>query len=244
MRSEVEIIKDIENDNWWFKSRNEFINFIIDKSSVRKNKITINLGCGTNYLITQLHNYKMYGVDNNLDLDIYQNKLIIADASKLPFKNSSISTILLFDVMEHIKDDTTLVREINRILAKNGNMLLSIPAFRFLWGQEDVLAQHYRRYTKRGLKKLFYNYFHIKQIYYWNFSIFFPLIFLKLVERKISPKLSEVKNIDLIYSRKFIDQNKLLNKLLYNLLKIENYFIKKGFKFPFGITIFMNLVKK
>lgn len=88
--------------------------------------------------------------------------------------NSTLQTakfhpnIGLFDVIEHIKDDVEFLREINRILDNEGTLFITVPAFDLLWSQNDMNAQHFRRYTlksfssmaaKAGFKTIYSTYF-------------------------------------------------------------------------------------
>ncbi len=56
-----------------------------------------------------------------------------------------------FDVLEHVDDDKRLLREFRRILKRNRFLFLTVPACRFLWGGEDLVSQHKRRYGKGEL---------------------------------------------------------------------------------------------
>ena len=57
----------------------------------------------------------------------------------------------LFDVLEHIEDDTGFLRRVNEVLAPGGRVYLTVPARQFLWSTEDTAAGHYRRYSPATL---------------------------------------------------------------------------------------------
>ena len=62
--------------------------------------------------------------------------------------------ITMFEVLEHIKDDRNALKKINSLLKEGGMFLLSVPAEAKLWGPNDILAGHIRRYEKKELISL------------------------------------------------------------------------------------------
>lgn len=60
-----------------------------------------------------------------------------------------------FDVIEHLKDASAFLAEVHRVLKPGGTMIVTVPAFSWLWGDEDDVAGHYRRYRKASLKLQF-----------------------------------------------------------------------------------------
>ncbi|NHC48152.1 class I SAM-dependent methyltransferase [Cytophagaceae bacterium 50A-KIRBA] len=73
---------------------------------------------------------------------------IIIPDSILPFENSSFDVILVFDVLEHIKNDLFFLSECNRILTNDGILVASIP---FMYRYHEI-PYDFRRYTPSGLK--------------------------------------------------------------------------------------------
>jgi len=55
--------------------------------------------------------------------------------------------LLMMDVLEHVDDDTGLLREYTDRMAPGGRVLITVPAFQFLWSGHDVFLEHRRRYT-------------------------------------------------------------------------------------------------
>lgn len=73
---------------------------------------------------------------------------IFGDAQALPFKSSSVETVLLFEVLEHLPDPARALRESHRVLKDGGHLLLSVP---FLHPIHDSPFD-FRRFTKHGLE--------------------------------------------------------------------------------------------
>ncbi len=77
----------------------------------------------------------------------------VADATRLPLAARAFDTALALDVLEHTDDDA-VVREIARVLKPGGRLLVTVPAFQFLWSARDEDAGHRRRYSRRGIVAL------------------------------------------------------------------------------------------
>lgn len=73
---------------------------------------------------------------------------VFADGAALPFVDGCIDTVLLLEVMEHVRDAHAVLNEITRVLKPGGVLLLSIP---FLYPLHDA-PHDYRRYTAPGLE--------------------------------------------------------------------------------------------
>jgi len=61
--------------------------------------------------------------------------------------NSDADTVLLMDVLEHVDDDTGLLREYVQNAAPGTRFLITVPAFMWMWSGHDVFLEHRRRYT-------------------------------------------------------------------------------------------------
>ena len=52
------------------------------------------------------------------------------------------------DILEHLDDDAKGISEFYRVLSKGGMLILTVPAFKFLWGIQDEVTAHKRRYSR------------------------------------------------------------------------------------------------
>ena len=76
------------------------------------------------------------------------------DATLLPFSDASFDAVFIFDVLGHIDGDNVVAEEIRRVLRPGGALLITVPAFMFLFGHQDRMSDHKRRYHRRTLVKL------------------------------------------------------------------------------------------
>jgi SAM-dependent methyltransferase len=77
-------------------------------------------------------------------------ELVQMDAHHIPFERE-FDVIGAFDVLEHIDDDESVLREMNRALAIGGGIVITVPQHAWLWSQFDEACGHRRRYTRQGL---------------------------------------------------------------------------------------------
>jgi SAM-dependent methyltransferase len=73
------------------------------------------------------------------------------DLTRLPFPDGSLDLVLALDVLEHLDDDRAGLAEIARTLRPGARAVLAVPALQSLWGLQDELAHHRRRYRRPAL---------------------------------------------------------------------------------------------
>lgn len=168
------VYEEIEENSFWFKQRNKFLIEAIKKFA-SKPKLFADVGGGNGFTAREIqrHGFETiliepgkFGIESAKKRGV--THLINSSLHVADFRNEVFQNIGLFDVVEHIKDDVTFLKEINRILTVDGVVFVTVPAFEGLWSQNDDNAQHYRRYTlstfsamakKAGLKTIYSTYF-------------------------------------------------------------------------------------
>lgn len=126
------------------------------------------------------------------------------------------------NVLEHIKDDLSTLKQINFILKDKGYLLIYVPAFQILYSDLDQRVGHYRRYSKRGLgERLLHAGFDVKNIYFSDSLGFIAWLYLKI--RTIGSQQQE-KNMWL-YDKYIFPLSKLLDALGCRYLFGKNLFV-------------------
>src|SRR6266487_819206 len=76
------------------------------------------------------------------------------------------------ETLEHLDDDAAAVREIGRIVKKDGTCVATVPALRSLWSASDDYYEHRRRYSRGELSALFVRAgMSIESARYWGFPV-------------------------------------------------------------------------
>ncbi len=227
-------IKNFSN-HWWFQARKKIIENIIDKNFRKKLNI-LDFGSGSGVNIQMLSRFGFVNIyephsktRHYLKLK-YKNKKKFKVIGKL--KKRKFDLIILADVLEHIKYDKKKLNELGQNLSKNGYILITVPAYKFLFSVKDKELGHYRRYNRNQILKLFEN-FHIIKITYFNFLLFLP-ISLSIIYYKIL-NINFIKKVE-------SSPNFLVNKLLFLIFMIEKKLIQ-FLNLPFGVSL-LGLFKK
>lgn len=156
------------------------------------NSNVLDIGCGIGDLLSALQSKgtPCHGIDRSIfALLVARSKvkdadLILADARFLPYRSNSYGVVLCSEVLEHIRREDQVVKEIQRVLAKCGVTIVTVPQGEQHWTEEDLEDGHLRRYTKMHLAKMFESTgFKIDELICWGFPM--AVIFRKLVSTPI-----------------------------------------------------------
>jgi SAM-dependent methyltransferase len=92
--------------------------------------------------------------------------------------------ICLFDVLEHVAEDEAALRAVRNLLAPDGRVVITVPAFERLWGLHDEQMHHQRRYERAELAaKLQRTGFAVTQLSYCNMFLFPAALAMRLIDR-------------------------------------------------------------
>lgn len=231
---------ELEDKHWWHINKRKLVEFFIRKNLQNKTDNILDVGCGTGKNIESLStNWECWGIDVSPEAIAFCKKrgiktVIKGSLAKIPFPKQSFSGITVLDVLEHV-DDTEALQEIYRVLKKNGIVIITVPAFSWLWSRWDEVLQHKRRYTKKTLQKILQeNKFKILKISYIYSFLILPAFFIR-----------QVKNILFkdSYPSDFKLSSPVINYLFACICKIENFFITFA-NLPFGASLIAVAYKK
>jgi len=231
----------IEQDSFWFSHRNRVIGSTIDKLGL--DSCLCDIGAGNGAVSAFLNNKSLntvalepseLGAKNCLKRGI--EPVVGSFLTDLSLPSGSIELIGSFDVIEHLEDPSKLLNECRRVLRPGGIMLVTVPAFRWLWSQTDSYAGHFTRYDKKSLSNLFkQNGFTEKYSTYFFSPLVLPVWIMRVLHDTLHRKSDEAimrrSTNHLVGLR-----SKTINNLLKGVLKIEEYFLS-FFSIPFGTSL-------
>nr|MBA4405425.1 hypothetical protein [Nanoarchaeum sp.] len=226
-----EVYSKFEKDFWYIKSRQDLLERIIKKYFKNKKDLKIlDAGCGTGFNFKALSKFgEVHGVDlSNTALEeckkLDYKSLELKDINSLGYENH-FDLIVAIELIEHIDNDGETINNFKKYLKEDGILIITTPAFKFLWSKDDELAMHKRRYSKKRLKKIINaSGLKIKYLSYRYFLFFLPASLIFLIQKNRKKKKNSLE-----YTPKWT------NKILLNYMKFENWIISKGAKFPIGI---------
>src|SRR4030095_11476569 len=150
------ILYQVEEKHGWYVGRRRIIQSLVERICATLNKPNpriLDVGCGTGANLKMLAGYgKAEGVDISPQAVEFCGQrgfdsVKLGAAEQLPYDDDSFELVTALDVIEHLDDDVAGLREMRRILRRDGRLLLFVPAFMFLWGVQDDVSNHRRRYT-------------------------------------------------------------------------------------------------
>ena len=192
MRPSTRSYFEIEGRHWWFLGRRRlFLRLIEDRFGARRPIDMLDFGCGTGAFLEHLERFgAVSAVDSDASAVAFchtrgrtEVQLVPADAP-LPFPDASFDLATTLDVVEHIDDDVAALAELRRVLRPDGVLLVAVPAFMFLWGKQDEVSHHKRRYTARTLRAALHHAgFAVERTSYFNTLLFPPIAAVRVGRR-------------------------------------------------------------
>lgn len=158
-RSVYDRMNDLESRHWWFTARRAIIASLIDKQLRGKSDVDIlEAGCGSGGNLAMLCTF---GNVDAFEFDEGARRAAIEKSgirvvhgalpNGLPKTDKTYDLIGLFDVLEHIEEDTASLVSLAQRLNETGQILVTVPAFPFMWSGHDERHHHFRRYTHASL---------------------------------------------------------------------------------------------
>ncbi|MCG9879102.1 MAG: class I SAM-dependent methyltransferase, partial [Bacteroidia bacterium] len=166
------------------------------------------------------------------------NHVVCSTLEEAEFKKETLPSVGLFDVVEHIENDLAFLQLIHEYMQTKGKVFITVPAFQFLWSNEDVDAGHYRRYSIAQLSKTLEQ-AGFKVVYSsYIFSILPIAVFLF---RSLPSKLGFNKNSNDVSKHKNEHQEKpgLINSILQKIWQYEVNSIAAAKKIGIGGSCFI-----
>ncbi|MCD4679938.1 MAG: class I SAM-dependent methyltransferase [Bacteroidales bacterium] len=232
-----------EKEYWWFVERRKTIIMLIKEIS--RNSRILEVGCSSGVLLNELKK-SGFASENLLGIDISEKAVeavkknvhcnsIVMDAQHLEFPDESFDIIIASDCLEHLESDENALNNWFNVLKKGGQLLVFVPAFKFLWSYHDEINKHFRRYTSKELQVKLQNAgFNLIKTGYWNFSLFFPTLMIRLINN-IAFRIFKLKRHSKSGDLKSL--NPFINKLLIKLLHTETVLLRY-IRFPLGVSTF------
>ena len=229
------ILFRVEQSHWWHIGRRRilatFVESICAQVKDRRPRI-LDVGCGTGANLLMLSKYgDAEGVDVSEDALTFchergLDKVKLGAAEELPYDDGTFDLVTAFDVVEHIDDDLAGLKEMRRVLRPGGHVLLFVPTFMFLWGLQDDVSHHRRRYRLSELRRVLEHAgFEIERTTYANITFFLPILLIRKLMRLTGIKAASENNINV----------PAFNGVLGQLFGAEGWILRYT-NLPFGVS--------
>lgn len=228
-----DFIKNSQEHHWWFVGRKKIIEKILLLYYPQKIQEALDIGSGYGAMVTSLKliSEQVDAIEPLLESKEELQKIGVREVltiSSFPNikLNKKYNLISMFDVLEHIKDHEKALQTVKELLVKpGGRIILTVPAYNWLWSSHDVANHHFRRYTKKELINLLITngYKNIQVSYFMTFL--FPIALLQRILMKWNLKTEEYKSL-----------NPILNFFLKIIFSSEAHWIQY-FPYIYGLSV-------
>ena len=225
-----------EDRHWWYRGRRTVLEGVIDGLGLPPRARILDAGCGSGRNMVELaRRGTVVGVELSqtsvaLARARHVGEVIEGSVLELPFEEASFDLIVSLDVIEHLEDDLSALRGFRRTIADGGALLVTVPAYQWLWSGHDEINYHHRRYTRRSLQDVAERAgWSQARTTYFN-SLLLPVAIMLRVLDRVNTKTTE-SSLDLWVPPE------PLNWLLERPLALEAGLIRRGGRIPAGLSL-------
>jgi len=236
--TEFDKMFEVEETNWWYRGRRHLVTGWIERHHAEKGPLRmLDVACATGMSFRFLSRFgSVRGVDISEEtIRLCRrrgiDRIVLGDAMRLPFADASFDVVLALDALEHFEDDAAAIAEIRRVARPDALVLITTPAFMFLWSPHDEAYHHVRRYTKPQLgERLRAGGLALQKLSYYSMALLPPVY----VMRKARALLSRGRPA---HSDFFLSLPRPVEAGLFALMRTE-LALMKAVDLPFGVSLF------
>ena len=227
---------EIEDRHWWFRARRQIVASVISDLRLPSTVKILEVGCGTGGNLRML---SRFGDVSALEMDDAARAIAQSKAGSLieiraghcpeniPYEPASFDVICMLDVLEHVERDAETLVAIGKLLKPGGTVVLTVPAYQWMFGPHDEFLHHKRRYASSGLRKLVVSAgLTVRRLTYFN-TVLFPIAAIVRLKSRLMP--AQVRQNE-------TTPPKVLNWILQSVFSSERHFISR-MNFPFGLSL-------
>jgi SAM-dependent methyltransferase len=233
-----EVEAQVERDHWWFRGRRRLLARLIDKlePALPAGARVLDVGCGTgaNGPVLAEAGRTAYGIDMSpVPLGLAGTgerghaARLRGDAGHLPFADKSFDMVVALDVLEHIADDAAAAGELLRVLRPGGVLIAFVPALQWLWGLQDDVSHHLRRYHRPQFGALLGAAgFSVERLTYFNTLLLPPIAAARFAMKVRPPAIASENQVG----------GPLANRILGQIFALETPWLSR-FDLPIGVSL-------
>ena len=235
---------EVERSHWWFRARRRILKGLLDVGiDWRTVRRVLEIGAGSGANLAELYppEVELTGIEpDESAADLARERGIatihtgvLEEAPRLLGDGHPFDVVALYDVLEHVEDDRAALRMLHRLVRPEGWLVLSVPAYQWLWSRHDEVNHHFRRYTRGGLvDRISRAGFEVQTATYFNSILFPALASIRLLDRLRPRRSGGADGAGLTIP------GAGLNALLFRIFSAERPLLTRQ-ALPFGLSIFI-----
>lgn len=234
---------ETESRHWWFAGRRTIVKSLISRLDLPAQASILDVGCGTGGNLEML---SVFGRVTGLEVNEVARRIARQNTNgrfdiqagscpaNIPSAGRKFDLICMLDVLEHIEEDVASLIKLKDLLTDGGRIVVTVPAYRWLWSRHDEFLHHKRRYTAAELRsKAAAAGLVAEQLSYFN-TLLFPLAAIVRIKdrllnrREASGTVIPPAPVNALFQRVFSAERFLLHRM----------------PLPFGVSLFAILRPK
>ena len=172
-----------ESSSWWHTARRKLLREAVAQAvHGKRDARVLDFGCAAQLELSHADSIRTLNAHNSLATLAFRQiegsrNLVCTSPEDLGFVSNSFDAVVAGDILQMVPDDRMALRELRRVLKDGGLLCLTVPAYPFLWGEDDEARGHQRRYTATELRRKLNNCgFEISRVSYLVATGFLPSI--------------------------------------------------------------------
>jgi SAM-dependent methyltransferase len=232
-----------EDHHWWFRWRFELITQLVGDLRSEPDFRILDAGCGTGQMLKHLEELgDAVGIDTSAQATAFAQSrgvksLVRGSITAVPFPDATFDCVVALDVIEHVDDDIGILKALHDVIKPGGRLIVTVPAYSFLWSEHDDINHHKRRYTAPQLRRLITDAgFEVNRVTYCNTVFLLPIFAI----RKFKNVLRKVRNSNGKHEQRLNsdlgDYPEIMNEAAFQIMRAENG-LMRHVDLPFGVSI-------
>lgn len=224
-----------ESSLWWHTARRKLLcEAVAQAVHGKRDARVLDLGCTAQLDFSPENYIRVLNAHSSLPALAFRQiegsqNLICTCPEDLGFVSNSFDAVVAGDILQMVPDDRKALRELRRVLKDGGLLCLTVPAYPFLWGEDDEARGHQRRYTASELRRKLNNCgFEISRVSYLVATGFLPSIVERMCKDLFRKSAAPRRMSD--------GDSKLANAAMVTLLDCERHLIRY-INLPFGTRV-------
>jgi SAM-dependent methyltransferase len=179
-----------EDRHWWYQGRRRVLERAIAHLGLPAHARILDAGCGSGRNMVELaYHGTVTGIElSNTSVELARERdvgeVLAGSVMDMPFDDASFDLTVSLDVIEHLEDDVGALRELRRVTKAGGALLVTVPAYQWLWSGHDEINHHHRRYNRRTLLAAAQSAgWHVERSAHFNSLLLPAAILLRALER-------------------------------------------------------------